>query len=293
MKISIIDIGTQSLKHYIFDVVGDSKQLLHYKRYSDANLGEAETISPAAVERNLKILNECLSVNRSQKVSKLQLLGTAILRKAENAGDFTSAVKNLTGIDVQIISQDLEAQYLYEGFIAVVPADYEFAAMNIGGGSTEVVIGNKTALIDSRKLPFGVKSMRKSFSKDGSMDWKMMDEYLAREIEVGGEVPNVFVTGVLDFISAVGPSLGFKFEKNDIPNHPIRFALDAYISFLDTLRHAPIEELKKLYPKDPGYADNFAIGQSVYAGIARKLAAKTIIPSNNDLTDGVIHNMLQ
>jgi len=44
------------------------------------------------------------------------------------------AVKDLTGSDVQIISQDVEAQYLYEGFISIVPADYEFAAMNIGGG---------------------------------------------------------------------------------------------------------------------------------------------------------------
>ena len=292
MRVSIIDIGTQSLKHYIFDVEVDSKKLLHYKRYSDANLGEAETISPEAIERNLTILSECLSINQAQKVSKLSILGTEILRKADNADDFTSKVKALAGTDVQTISQDLEAQYLYQGFIDIVPADYGFASMNIGGGSTEVVIGSKDALIDSKKLPFGVKFMRKSFSREGSMDWKGMDEYLAKEIVLSEKIANVFVTGVLDFISAIGPSLGFVFEKNDIPNHPINFSFDAYVSFLDILRHVPVERLKKLYPKDPGYADNFAIGQSVYVAIARKLSAETIIPSNNDLTDGVVHTML-
>jgi exopolyphosphatase/guanosine-5'-triphosphate,3'-diphosphate pyrophosphatase len=292
MTVSIIDIGTQSLKHYIFDVKGNSKTSLHYKRYSDANLGENEVISPETIQRNINILSECLEKNKTVGVSKLQIVGTEILRKAQNAKDFTAAVKELSGHDVQIISQDKEAQYLYDGFINLIPDNFTFASMNIGGGSTEVVIGDKHHLIDSKKIPFGVKSVKKTFLKDTGMDWKGMDEYLAQEIVMGHEAENVFVTGVLDFITAVGPHLGFEFEKNTIPNHPIKVTLEKYISFLEVLRNTSIEDLKKLYPKDPGFADNFAVGQSVYVAISRKLKAKTIIPSNNDLTDGVIHALV-
>jgi exopolyphosphatase/guanosine-5'-triphosphate,3'-diphosphate pyrophosphatase len=294
MRISIIDIGTQSLKHYIFEVEGNDKKLLHYKRYSEANLGESLTISKESIERNLGILKECLSLNASKKVTKLQVLGTEILRKATNAPDFRTAVKEISGHEVEIISQDLEAQYLYEGFISIIPDDFQFAAMNIGGGSTEVVVGNKKGLTDSKKLPFGVKFIKKTFSKDGNMDWNGIDEYLDKEIALDStdSTNAVFVTGVLDFITAIGPTLGFAFEKNNIPNHPIKFTFDTYVSFLETLRRTPVEDLKKLYPKDPGYADNFAIGQSVYVGIVRKFKARIIIPSNNDLTDGVIHRLI-
>jgi exopolyphosphatase/guanosine-5'-triphosphate,3'-diphosphate pyrophosphatase len=292
MKISIIDMGTQSIKHYIFDVDTNTKKLLHYKRYSEANLGQSEVIEPEAFERNLKILDECLKINRDQKVSRLQVLGTEILRKAENAKDFTRAVEKATGSEVQIISQDLEAQYLYEGFINIIPDEsYTFAAVNIGGGSTEVVVGNKHHLIDFQKLPFGVKFLKKSFQNGDDMNWNDVDLYLEKEIVLRQRAKNIFVTGVLDYISTVGHHLGFEFEQNDLSNHPIKFTLATYTHFLEVLRNTPIEDQKMLYPKDPGYADNFATGQSVYVAIARKLSSETIIPSDNDLTDGVIHQM--
>ncbi len=293
MKISIIDIGTQSLKHYIFEVDGFSKKLIHYKRYSDANLGESDPLGKEAMDRTIKILQECLLANKSLKVDKLDILGTEILRKANNAHEFVSAVKVLSGHEIGIISHDLEAQYLYEGFVNIVPENFMFAAMNIGGGSTEVVIGDKTSLSVSKKIPFGVKFLRKSFSKDNVIDWDAVDNYLDKNINFEHKVENAFVTGVLDFISTVGPHLGFKFEENNIPNHPIKFTLDSYVSFLEILRNTSVERLKELYPKDPGFGENFAIGQSVYAATARKLEAKNIIPSNNDLTDGVIYNILK
>jgi len=292
MKVSIIDIGTQSLKHYIFEVKGNSKQIVHYKRYSEANLGESDTISGETIVRNLNILKQCLETNQLQEVSKLQILGTEILRRANNAHEFTLALKDLSGHDVEVISHDMEAQYLYEGFVNIIPDGLTFAAMNIGGGSTEVVIGDKDHLVESKKIPFGTKFLKKTFNKDGNMDWRGVDSYLAKEISFDMQVKNAFVTGVLDFISTVGPHLGFVFEENDLTNHPIRFSLDTYVSFLETFRNTSIEELRKLYPKDPGFADGFTMGQSVYVAVARALSAKMIIPSNNDLTDGVVHRMV-
>lgn len=293
MKISIIDIGTQSLKHYVFEVDGFSKKLIHYKRYSDANLGESDPLGREAMDRTIKILQECLSANKSLKVDKLDILGTEILRKANNAHEFVSAVKALSGHEIGIISHDLEAQYLYEGFVNIVPENFVFTAMNIGGGSTEVVIGDKANLSASKKIPFGVKFLKKSFSKDNVIDWDAVDNYLDKNIDLNQKVESAFVTGVLDFISTVGPHLGFKFEENNIPNHPIKVTLDLYVSFLNVLRNTPTDKLKELYPKDPGFGENFAMGQSVYVAIARKLEAKNIIPSNNDLTDGVIYNILK
>lgn len=291
MNVSIIDIGTQSVKHYIFKIKDHRKEMLHYKRYSDANLGESTTISQATITRIFAILGDCLEVNAKQNVAKLKILGTDILRKAENVRDFTVTVKQLTDSDLEIISQAKEAQYLYDGFIEIAPGASDFAAVNIGGGSTELVVGDKTHLVDFVQIPFGVKFLRQSFMKDDHMDWNALDTYLTDQIHVDHHVSTLFVTGVLDFISEVGPHLGLRFEKNNVPNHPIKMSFDAYLAALQVLRGTPIDTLRRLYAKDPTYADNFAIGQSVYAAIAGKVSASTIVPSNNDLTDGVVYWM--
>lgn len=291
MNVSIIDIGTQSLKHYIFEVNGTNKKVLHYKRYSDANLGENTTLTAEAIQRNITLIKECLELNEKESVSKVHLLGTEILRKAENASEFLGAVKELSGHDVQVISQDLEARYLYDGFVEIVSKDFNFAAVNIGGGSTEVVMGDSASLKSSKKIPFGVKYLRNTFTVDGKLDWEKIDDYLSQEIALDGTVDHIFVTGVLDFITAIGPHLGFVFEKNETPNHPVKVSLATYESFLKILRNTPVEELKSYYPRDPNYATNFALGQSVYVAVAKKLAVKDVIPSENNLTDGVIYQM--
>ncbi len=289
MKISIIDIGTQSIKHYIFEVDGLVKKSIHYKRYSEAHLGEHDIITSKAIQRNISILQECLGINKDHNVQSLQILGTEILRKAENAQDFCISIKDLTGCTIRILTQDQEALLLYKGFIKIVPDGLIFGAMNTGGGSTEIVVGDSTKLIDSRKIPFGVKFLRNKFAIDGPVDWKALDEYLNNEISLNFEVEIAFVTGDLGFLLAIGPHLGFVFDVCNIPNHPIKFSFERYSSFLEILRTTPVDDLKKLYPKDPSYADNFALCHSVYVMVCRKLKARTIIPSSNDLTDGVIY----
>lgn len=291
MKISIIDIGTQSVKHYIFEVSGTDKKLLHYKRYSGANLGEHSALLPETIERNVALLSECMAFNTKESVEKIQMLGTDILRKAENAGAFTSRVESLFGLTIQILTHEEEAKLLYEGFIPLLKNDLTFAATNIGGGSTEIVIGNKDRLIESVKIPFGVKFLRQTFADGNDIDWKKLDNYLSDEIRIENSSPELFITGVLDFITAVGPSLGIHLPSSDIANHPIQIDMSSYPSLVETVRKTPVEKLKELYPKDPGFCDNFGIGQSVYLAIAKKLGTATIIPSNNDLTDGVIFEL--
>jgi exopolyphosphatase/guanosine-5'-triphosphate,3'-diphosphate pyrophosphatase len=293
MKVSIIDIGTQSVKQYIFEVEGGDKTTVFYKRYSDAHLGNNDEITEEAIRRNLALLKECIERNQAAGVKKLELLGTDILRKARSATRFLAEVKKLTGCDIQVISQELEAEYLYEGFVPLLPDGFRFAAFNIGGGSTEVVFGDSDKMESYVNLPFGVKLLRSEFANGDAIDWCGVDAYLKRVIKAGSHCDNVFVTGALDFISTAGPPLGIVFERTPIPHHPVKITIGQYREYISVLRSTEISRLKELYPQDPGFCDNLALGQSVYLALAEALGAKTIIPSRNDLTDGVIRRMVQ
>ena len=60
----------------------------------------------------------------------------------------------------------------------------------------------------------------------------------------------------------------------------------------DALQKMPIPELEKYYPPDPNYVKNVALGHTVYRMIAKKLGSTKVILSQNDLTDGVIYELM-
>jgi exopolyphosphatase/guanosine-5'-triphosphate,3'-diphosphate pyrophosphatase len=291
MKLSIIDIGTQSLKHYIFEQNGEKHRLIYYQRHSEANLGESDVLSPTTIERNTKILQTCLDWNAAEKVSKIKIVGTEILRKAHNAGDFTSVVRAMSGCDIEIISQEKEALYLYEGFLDVVPPNEKFAASNIGGGTTELVIGTKERMSASVKLPFGAKFIRKTFGEHDDIDWQKLDEYLDKEIYVPEKAPELFITGVLDFITTIEPHIPFIATAGDLPEHPLVLTMKDWRDWILKLRATRLETLQSYFTKDPHFCDGTTIGHSVYYVFAQKLGIQRVIPSNRDLTDGIIYEM--
>lgn len=292
MDISIIDIGTKSLKHYIFKILNGDKQLLHYKRYSDVNLGGENNLSSETEQRLLVVLKECLNYNNNYNVSQVRILGTEFFRSSEHAKDLVNKIENETGFSIEILDQEKEALYLYKGFVGLIDESDIFAAVNIGGGSTEVVVGNNAELKHSQKLSFGVNFLKNNFGGE-RIDWTKLDEYLENNINYYiCDVKYIFVTGVLDFLNEVAPKLNCKFENNIIAGHKFSLSMENYQQLVNKLRQTPIEKLRSFYPKDPDFANNVAIGQSVYLKVAKKLNANIIIPSNNDLTDGLIRDIL-
>jgi exopolyphosphatase / guanosine-5'-triphosphate,3'-diphosphate pyrophosphatase len=293
MKLSIIDIGTQSFKHYIFEQNGLGKKLVYYKRHSDANLGESNVISRETINRNIQILRKCLDLNKAENVARMHLVGTEILRKAENASDFTAEARKISGHDIEIISHDKEALYLYEGFLDVVPKGEKFGAINIGGGSTELVIGSSDRLMSSVKLPFGAKFIRKTFGEHNDINWQKLDKYLDSEIQVADQVPELFITGVLDFLTTVLPHSPFVSKSCSLLDHPIILTIKDWRDWILKMRATPVEKQKEYYFKDPNFCDGTTIGHSVYYIFAKKLGVERVIPSSRDLTDGIIYEMNQ
>ncbi|MCU0679835.1 MAG: hypothetical protein MUF50_00825 [Planctomycetes bacterium] len=291
MKAAIIDIGTQSIKYYIFNIEKHSRKILHFERFSAANLGGLDYISDEAMERGLIILKEIFLNNKKEEIEFVRILGTDVLRKSKNVIDFIEKVKNIFNVNVEIISQDDEAKYLFQGFTDLIPDNFSLAAVNIGGGSTEFVWGEKNKFSGFLKMPFGAKYLKQLFSDEvGKTNWEEMEQYLAEKIPVDENlhINNLFITGVLSFIDSIKEKLNLVYELSDIINHPFKISHLEYRHFVETLRQTPLSELKAIYKIDPDFCDHVAVGQSVYLAIAEKLGVRWIIPSNNDLADGAI-----
>ena len=191
----------------------------------------------------------------------------------------------------EVISQEKEALYLYEGFLDVVPKGKKFAAINIGGGSTELVVGSPEHMASSVKLPFGAKFIRKTFGEHDEIDWNRLDNYLDQQVHAAEQVPDLFITGVLTFITTIGPHIPFVSAPCNLPGHPLELAMKDWRDWILKLRVTRLETLQKYFPQDPNFCDGTTIGHSVYYAFAKKLGVERVIPSNRDLTDGIIYEM--
>ncbi len=262
------------------------------------NLGSnRDHIEPDTADKIFATLRAYKERNDEVGVEKTRLVGTDILRTADNALKFTERVEKLFGVPVEVISHEREGYYLYRGLRDVVPEGTIFGAINCGGGSIEIVIGDTSELIDNILIQFGVNALRKQFgSKDdpNTVDWNGLETYLEQEMNVGRTTLDYFfLSGVYDFLNIAGRAIGFEYDSCDIRDHPIKTDTPTYSQHADVIKRTAIETLRDAYPKNPKYADNFAIGEMVYYTAVKKLGVEEVIPSPYEYTDGLIAEMIE
>src|SRR6478609_9893114 len=99
-------------------------------------------------------------------VSKTQAFGTSALRSAQNGNEIIERIKSETGIEAQIISGELEAEYIYRGVRAAMKLGKEKSLIiDIGGGSVEFIIGNEDKIFWSRSFDIGGQRLLEKYHK--------------------------------------------------------------------------------------------------------------------------------
>ncbi|WP_246206875.1 Ppx/GppA phosphatase family protein [Methylocystis heyeri] len=129
-------------------------------------------IGEEAIERTLKALEVCRDKMESRGVTRARLVATQACRGASNSEEFTSRVRDRTGLDIEIIDRETEARFAARGCGALVDREAESVLLfDIGGGSTELVwLARSEAapcgplgLQDWTSLELGVVSLAEQF----------------------------------------------------------------------------------------------------------------------------------
>ena len=176
-RIAIIDIGTNTFNLLVVDKL-DNKFETIFKERIGVGLGNKgindSTIAPKAFERGVQTLNEfknkCLEFN----VSYIRAIGTSALRNAKNQQDFITTVHQQTGIAINIISGNEEAELIYHGVKINHGFDSPSVIMDIGGGSTEFIFANQNGIIDKASFEIGVSRIYQHLDKPDQLDADMV-----------------------------------------------------------------------------------------------------------------------
>ena len=146
MKYSIIDIGTNSTKHYLAELKNNEiKTLINETIVTrlGQNLNKTHIISAEAMDRTAKVISKYVFDAKNIDADKIIAVGTMCLREANNSTDFVKKVFAETGVNIEIISGEEEARLSHLAAISTINiGDENIIVFDIGGGSTEFIFGN-------------------------------------------------------------------------------------------------------------------------------------------------------
>ncbi len=168
MRKAVIDMGTNTFNLLVADVNRDSFKA-KYATKEPVLLGMGgindNRISEEAMARAHLAVKKFMRTCKAFEIvaEDVIAIGTSALRGAANADEFVASMKRVFGIDIQIISGEAEANYIFKG----VKWTHDFAQpaviMDIGGGSTEFISADSNGIHDVVSLDIGVSRVYQHF----------------------------------------------------------------------------------------------------------------------------------
>ncbi|MDQ7039216.1 MAG: Ppx/GppA phosphatase family protein [Aquificota bacterium] len=166
MRVAAVDIGSYSVRLTVAEVKDGSIRIIREMGRITAlakDLKETGRLRRDRMEETLGVLEEYRREAERLRVDKVLAVGTEALRRAENADEFLKAVRERTGIQVEIITPEEEGRL---AFLAVAyslrPGGY-FLVVDQGGGSTEFVFGEGLKPDRVISLPAGIVNLTERF----------------------------------------------------------------------------------------------------------------------------------
>ncbi|WP_372642426.1 phosphatase [Ancylomarina sp.] len=184
MRISIIDLGTNTFNLLVAEISADKQiNILHRSKYP-VKLGEGginqNYITDEAQERAHLAFVEMKEIINSYQTVKTFGFATSAIRTANNGIDFVKQIRRDFDIDIQVISGNREAELIYYGTREAVGLDDEVVAiLDIGGGSNEIIIANSEKIFWKKSYPLGMTRLLEQFQPSDPIK---MDEI--KEIEM-------------------------------------------------------------------------------------------------------------
>jgi len=153
-RVAAVDCGTNSLRLLVADIDPDRVELTDVTRRMEiVRLGQGVDqtgrLAPEALARTTAMLRDYADVIAGTAAGAVRMVATSATRDASNAAEFTRQVKEILGVAPEVLTGSEEAALSFTGAtaeLAPAPDDGPFLVADIGGGSTEFVLGQATAV---------------------------------------------------------------------------------------------------------------------------------------------------
>jgi exopolyphosphatase/guanosine-5'-triphosphate,3'-diphosphate pyrophosphatase len=304
-RVAAVDIGTNSVRLLVADVDGatprDAKVVPLDRRMRITRLGQGvdktRALAPEAIARTTEVLREYRGVLDDLGVTEVRATATSAARDASNRDEFFAAARDALGVTPELLSGDEEAALSFLGATADLDAPAPYLVVDIGGGSTEFVLGTDapTGLVS---LDMGCVRITEQYLESDPPAPEELSNAVAAVRDLVAEVPRV-IPGAAEAATLVGlagtvttvAAIELGIPEYD-PEQIHHFVL-THAAAEDVFRTLAIETAAQRAHNpglEAGRVDVIVGGTAVLVGIFRVLGFKEMLVSEADILDGLVRS---
>ena len=302
-RVAAIDCGTNSIRLLIADIAGDNFKVV-LRTMEIVRLGQGvdqnKAFHPDAIDRTLKAVELFRDQIASKGVEKIRFCATSATRDATNRSLFTDGVREILGIEVEVIPGEEEAELSFIGATKELrQSDAPFLVVDIGGGSTEFVFGSeKVDFAKSVNIGCVRMSERHLNTQPPSMA-QIAQAIVDIDIAITQAAAVVPITTAKTLVAVAGTATtvaAAALELTDYDRHLIhlsRISSDKVHKVAATFQSMNKDQIASLGFMHPGRVDVITAGSLVLSRIMAATGATEFVASESDILDGMAWSLIK
>jgi len=302
-RVAAIDCGTNSIRLLIADIAGDNfKEVLRTMEIVRLGQGvdQNKAFHPDAIDRTLKAVELFRDQIASKGVEKIRFCATSATRDASNRNLFIDGVRDILGIEVEVIPGEEEAELSFIGATKELrQSDAPFLVVDIGGGSTEFVFGSeKVEFAKSVNIGCVRMSERHLNTQPPSMA-QIAQAIVDIDIAITQAAAVVPITTAKTLVAVAGTATtvaAAALELTDYDRHLIhlsRISSDKVHKVAASFQSMNKDQIASLGFMHPGRVDVITAGSLVLSRIMAATGATEFVASESDILDGMAWSLIK
>lgn len=303
---AVIDIGTNSIKLLVGDVANDMVRPVEEKS-EQTRLGsgfyETHVLQPVPIQRTASAVARFVAMARDAGAQSLRAVATSAARDARNADELLMAVQKASGLRVEVISGEQEAEWVYRGVTSGPELHgLPLLILDVGGGSTEFILGDHGHHSFRQSFPLGSVRLLEML-KPGDpptfhelaacRDWlgnfmrEKVEPELQKHLSTPADPPLTLVgTGGTTTILARMMNQLTSFDREKIDG--TRLSHQRVLEYLLELWSKPLVIRRAMVGLPPNRADVIIMGVAIYEAVMRHFHLPDLCVSTRGLRFGAI-----
>ncbi|WP_328312427.1 Ppx/GppA family phosphatase [Streptomyces sp. NBC_00442] len=297
-RVAAIDCGTNSIRLLVADADPATGEITDLdRRMTIVRLGQdvdrTGRLAPEALERTFAACRAYAAVIKELGAERIRFVATSASRDAENRDDFVRGVLDILGVEPEVISGDQEAAFSFTGATKELNGDGDYLVVDIGGGSTEFVVGS-TSVEAARSVDIGCVRMTERHhpgdpATPGQIDAIRADieaalDLAERSVPLREPRTLVGLAGSVTTVAAI--ALGLT-QYDSAAIHHSRIPYEDVAAVTERLLASTHEERTRISVIHPGRVDVIVAGALVLRAVMERTGAREVVVSEHDILDGI------
>jgi exopolyphosphatase / guanosine-5'-triphosphate,3'-diphosphate pyrophosphatase len=300
VRVAAVDVGTNSVRLLVAEGGETLRQIERHMQITrlGAGVDERGRLDDAALERTLDCIASYARRWRDLGAEAARVAATSAVRDAADRDRFFDGVRERARVEAVVLSAEQEARSTYRGAIAQTSGEPPYLVLDIGGGSTEFIVGDgEPEAMTSRQLGC-VRLHERCLPTDPPTSAELddaaavVDEHLdavASTVDVPSARTLVGVAGTVTTLGALHLGLP-EYQPERI--HGTRVSLDAVRAITAKLAGMTAGERAELGPMAPGREDVIVAGAVILQRVMERFGFPEVIASEADILDGLALELL-